>query len=171
MKVWPFGAALRGEASNHQVVRRLRPFVLSDLEKAHMRCQVGTRKTIAVDASLLNEVASKPGRLFGSGMSLAGARVLARWCPAWRQREPGLRLSYGTWEGGPRYRCPCCTGQAATGSAPSGRNRKGLSTVAGFAGGPACSSGEALVMRVERRGRIICGLFAWSTERCSGGTT
>jgi hypothetical protein len=32
-------------------------------------------------------------------MSLAGARLLARWCPAWRRREPGLRLLYGTWEG------------------------------------------------------------------------
>jgi hypothetical protein len=38
-----------------------------------------------------------------SRMSLAGARVLARRCPAWRRREPGLRLSRGTWEGGRRY--------------------------------------------------------------------
>ncbi len=32
----------------------------------------------------------------------------------------------------------------------------GVSTVARHAGGPARSSGEALVMRVERRGRVIC---------------
>jgi hypothetical protein len=38
------------------------------------------------------------------------------------------------------------------GSLPSDRNRKGLSTVAGRAGGLARSSEEALVMRVERRG-------------------
>jgi hypothetical protein len=34
MKVWPFGAALRGEASNHHMPRRSRPFVVSDVEKA-----------------------------------------------------------------------------------------------------------------------------------------
>jgi hypothetical protein len=39
---------------------------------------VGIRKTIAVDASLLNQVASKPERLFGSGRSLAGARGLGQ---------------------------------------------------------------------------------------------
>jgi len=38
-------------------------------------------------------------------MSLAGARLLARWCPACRRREPDLRLLHGTWEGGRRY-CP-----------------------------------------------------------------
>ena len=37
----------------------------------------------------------------GSGMSLAGARLLARRCPACRRREPGLRLLHGTWEGRP----------------------------------------------------------------------
>jgi hypothetical protein len=53
--------------------------VVSDEEKARrIRRQVGTRKTIAVDASLLNQVASKPERLFGSGMSLAGARILGQ---------------------------------------------------------------------------------------------
>jgi hypothetical protein len=38
-----------------------------------------------------------------------------------------------------------------------------LSTVAAPAGGPACSSAEALVMGVERRGRLIDGLFARAT--------
>ena len=33
----------------------------------------------------------------------------------------------------------------------------GVSTVAGSAGGPTRSSGEAPVMGVERRGRVICG--------------
>jgi hypothetical protein len=40
---------------------------------------------------------------------------------------------------------------------PKRRNREGLSTDAGCAGGPACSSCEALVMRVERRGWVIRG--------------
>ena len=46
------------------------------------------------------EMTSKPERLNGSEMSLAGARLLARWCPACRRREPGLLLLHGTWEGG-----------------------------------------------------------------------
>jgi hypothetical protein len=58
---------------------------------------------------------------------------------------------------------------AARGSALSGRNREALSTVAARAGGPACNSDEALVMSVERRGRLICGLFARTTGRCLGG--
>jgi hypothetical protein len=44
------------------------------------------------------------------GRSLAGARLLARRCPAWRRRESGLRLSRGTWEGGRRYRVPVPAG-------------------------------------------------------------
>ncbi len=54
MKVWPFKAALRGEALNRHMLRWLKTVVVSDVEKASLRCQVGTRKTIADDASLLN---------------------------------------------------------------------------------------------------------------------
>lgn len=42
------------------------------------------------------------------------------------------------------------------GSAPSGRNREGLSTDAWRAGGPARSSCEALVMGAEPRGGVVC---------------
>ena len=42
------------------------------------------------------EMASKPRDGSALGMSLAGARLLARWCPALRRREPGLRLLHGT---------------------------------------------------------------------------
>jgi hypothetical protein len=59
-------------------------------------------------------------------MSLAGARLLARRCPACRRREPGLRLLHGTWEGVPRYGCPC---GVARGSVPR-LKPEGLSTVA-----------------------------------------
>jgi len=38
-------------------------------------------------------------------MSLADTRLLARRCPAYRRREPSLRLSRGTWEGRPRHGC------------------------------------------------------------------
>jgi hypothetical protein len=37
------------------------------------------------------------------GISPAVTRLLAGWCPACRRREPGLLLSYGTWEGVLRY--------------------------------------------------------------------
>jgi hypothetical protein len=42
--LWPFGVALRGEASNHLMLRWLMTVVVSDEEKAPVRCQVGIRK-------------------------------------------------------------------------------------------------------------------------------
>jgi hypothetical protein len=106
--LWPFGVALRGEASNHLMLRWLMTVVVSDEEKALLRCQVGTRKA-SVSEPLLTcrncEMASKPERSRVSGMSLAGARVLARRCPACRRREPGLRHARGTWEGVARHGC------------------------------------------------------------------
>src|SRR6185437_4496708 len=48
--------------------------------------------------------------------------------------------------------CPPCRGGRVRGSAPGGRNREALSTVAASAGGPARSSGEALVIRVDAKG-------------------
>ena len=46
MKVWPFGAALRWEASNHHMLRWLKTVVVSDVEKAHVMRQVGIGKTV-----------------------------------------------------------------------------------------------------------------------------
>lgn len=92
-----------------------------------------------MDASLLDKAASKPGVTFWPGMSLAGARLLARWCPAWRRREPGLRLSCGTWESASRY---CLPGEGGERETPKRLKREGLSTDPGRAGGPARSSGE-----------------------------
>ena len=48
---WPSGAALQGEASNHLMLRWLKTVVVSDEEKAPVRRQVGTRKTITAEAS------------------------------------------------------------------------------------------------------------------------
>jgi hypothetical protein len=45
MKVWPFGAALRGEVSNRLMLRWLKTVVVSDGEKARVMRQVGTGKT------------------------------------------------------------------------------------------------------------------------------
>ena len=43
--MWPFGVALRGEASNHLMLRWLKTFVVSDEEKAQVMRQVGIGKT------------------------------------------------------------------------------------------------------------------------------
>ena len=42
--MWPFGVALRGEASNRLMLRWLKTVVVSDEEKAHVMRQVGTGK-------------------------------------------------------------------------------------------------------------------------------
>ena len=79
---WPFGAALRGEAPNHRVLRWLKTVVVSDAEEAHSMRQVGTRKTvrspgdgIAVEVSLSKSKGHQNRGGVGSpGRSLAGAR-------------------------------------------------------------------------------------------------
>jgi hypothetical protein len=84
------------------MLRWLMTVVVSDEEKAHVMRQVGIGKA-SVSEPLMTcrkvELTSKPGHSSSPGMSLAGARWLARRCPAWRRREPGLRLLHGTWEG------------------------------------------------------------------------
>jgi hypothetical protein len=106
--LWPFGVALRGEASNRLMLRWLKTVVVSDEEKAHEMRQVGIRKASESEPLSRCRNQIRRHRNWGawgcSRTSLAGARVLARWCPAWRRREPGLRLSRGTWEGGCRHR-------------------------------------------------------------------
>ena len=85
MKVWPFGVALRGEASNHLMLRWLMTVVVSEEEKAHVMRQVGTGKASASEPLRTRrnaKLTSKPERSRVSGTSLAGARLLARWCPA-----------------------------------------------------------------------------------------
>ena len=79
MKVWPFGVALRGEMSNRLKLRWLKTVVVSVGEKAQVMRQVGTGKA-SVSEPLTTcrnkQMTSKPGRLNGPGMSLAGARLL-----------------------------------------------------------------------------------------------
>jgi hypothetical protein len=84
MKVWPFRAALRGEALNRLMLRWLKTVVVSDEEKASRRRQVGTGKTTTAEASKLFQTTSKPGSGVNLGMSLAGARLWARRCPVWK---------------------------------------------------------------------------------------
>ena len=70
---WPSDVGLRGQASNHPVLRWLKTVVVSDREKARLTRQVGTRKTFqkassripggacAVEASKVIQTASQPG--------------------------------------------------------------------------------------------------------------
>jgi hypothetical protein len=169
MKAWPFGAALRGEASNRHMLRWLTTVVVSDVEKASKRRQVGTGKTIAVDASLLIRWHRNRGVFLVPG---GVWRVPEYWPDGVRRGGDvspvcGARVELGKADRVTAARCR--TGQAARGSVPSGRNREGVSTVAWFAGGPARSSEEVPVMGVERRGRIIRGLFVQPTGLGSGG--
>ena len=107
MKVWPFGVAGRAEASNHHMLRWLKTVVVSDVEKAPVRCQVGTRKMSNPEPLLMcrqARVASKPWPLAGLWKrAWRVTRFLARWCPAWRRHEPGLLLLQETWEGASRH--------------------------------------------------------------------
>jgi hypothetical protein len=47
---WPFGAALRGEASNRLELRWLKTVVVNVEEKAHLMRQVGTGKVSASES-------------------------------------------------------------------------------------------------------------------------
>ena len=108
------------------MLRWLKTVVVSDEEKAHVDAsggdREGERKRIAAEVSKLVQVASELERARGSRMSLAVTRLLARRCPAYRRREPGLRLSRGTWEGWPRY---CRQQGRREGARSSGRNLRG----------------------------------------------
>jgi hypothetical protein len=115
---------------------------------------MGTRKTNGSEPLMTcreGEPTSKPEWVKDSGMSLAGARLLARWCPACRWREPGLRLLCGTREGA------CSTLRPAGCERERAKRQKlrGTEYRCGRAGGPVRSSDEALVMGVERRDRLI----------------
>ena len=65
--LWPFGVALRGEASNHLMLRWLKTVVVSDEEKGARDAsggdQEGERKRTAVEVSKPDQTASKLGRL------------------------------------------------------------------------------------------------------------
>jgi hypothetical protein len=89
MKVlWPFGVALRGEASNHLMLRWLKTVVVSDEEKAHKMRQVGIRKASESEplSKCRNQMASKLGRL-GLLQDEPGG------CPCTGQAVPGMEAA------------------------------------------------------------------------------
>ena len=83
--MWPFGAALRGEASNRHMLRWLKTVVVSDVEKAREMRQVGIGKASASESLLTcrnSTVASKPG--------CVGSRDESGGCPLSGQVVSGM---------------------------------------------------------------------------------
>jgi hypothetical protein len=60
------------------MLRWLKTVVVSDVEKAHVMCQVGIRKTIIVEVSLAMRWHQNRGIRSCPGMSLAGARFIGQ---------------------------------------------------------------------------------------------
>jgi hypothetical protein len=88
----PSGIALQGEVPNHRKVRRSRAGVLSVAEKAGrepVRCEPGRRAKAnhsVTRRKRRDDIETGESRY--SGMSLVGACLLTRRCPALRWREP-----------------------------------------------------------------------------------
>ena len=154
--------------SNHHVLRWLKTVVVSDVEKASWRRQVGIRET----TGCLKCRELKDGTRTGLGSRTRDGvwRVPMYW-PGGVRHRGGVNLICGSrrerWKAGADMVSVWLAG--ATGSSPSGRNREGLSTVAAPAGGPSRSSCETPVMGVEPRRRLVRGWFRWPTGRWSGG--
>jgi hypothetical protein len=74
MKVWPFGAALRGEASNRLMLCWLKTVVVSDEEKGAREASGGGWEDDHCRSIEPLQTTSKPGSGVNFGMSLAGAR-------------------------------------------------------------------------------------------------
>jgi len=169
--VWPSGVALRGEASNRPQLHWLKTVVVSVVGKGVARSRqvwVGEmsdgRESSAVDVSKSVKQMSKPGLRLGSGTSLGVTRLLPKRHPAYRQHEPDPGSFM---ERVKAYPDIAVEGSTARGRALSGRNREEQSTVAGHAGGLACSSCEARAYRSVSgaKGRGRPGLWMRSTER------
>jgi hypothetical protein len=114
-----------------------------------------------------NQMTSKPETPRTSGMSLAGAPFIGQAVSGMKAAR--ARSAASAWNVGRREVDTVGLVQEwagwARGSASSGRIREALSTVAIPAGGPVRSSGEASVMGVERRGRlIVCTVRASNRE-------
>jgi len=102
MEVWPSGAALQGEASNHRELRRLRAGVVSVAEKSRRRArQVWTTKASASEPLMTCRKTAcgietgdglwprdEPGGCLSTGQVVSGMEVARAWSG----------LLHGTWE-------------------------------------------------------------------------
>jgi len=127
--LWPFGIALRGEVSNRHMLRRLRPFVVSDVLKgAKLRRRVGVRKTIAGDVSLFKFRCHQNRRV----LVLSGRvrRVPADWLDGDRHGGDVSLACCFRMELGKVHPDTAAQVRAAIGRPSSSRNCERLSTVA-----------------------------------------
>ena len=83
---WPSSVVLRGKALNHPVLRWLKTVVVSDVEKASLRRQVGIRETTAVRSVENLKMASEPGWVPEPGMESGG-------CPCIGQAVSGIEAA------------------------------------------------------------------------------
>jgi hypothetical protein len=155
--------ALQEGATNHPKVRRLRAVraercgkrraverVRYDPMKANESKPLMTcRKAIGdIKSGLVCRVRDELGGSLLIAQVVSGMKVARAW----------VRLLHGTGEPvALRSGQPVAFGLRLVvhGRTPSGRNREGLSTVAGHRGGPSGSSVENPVMGLERSGRAI----------------
>ena len=169
--VWPSGAVLRKEASNHHEGHWLKTVVLNVVGKgvAGPR-QVWTgkmsdeREFSAVDVSKLSQTTSKPRPEVSLGMNLGDIRLPPRWCPAYRQHEPGPGSRMERMKARP---IPSAGRPVARGRTPSGGIREEQSTDAGtLADSPVVAVIRlriAVGWGAKERGRS--GWRVWSTVR------
>jgi hypothetical protein len=174
---WPSRAGLRKQALNHHKGLWLKTVVLNVVETTRQRSrQVWTgkmsdeREFSAVDVSKAPNTTSKPGPSPCPGMNLGDSRLLPRWCPAYRQHEPGRgsHVEHVKARTIPREPHPKTWGCGEPrGRIPSGRIREGLSTVAGALADSPVVAVNRLRIAVGRgaKGRGCPGERVWSTER------
>ena len=124
------------------MLRWLKTVVVSDVEKAPVECQVGTRKMSEPEPLLTCRDVQTRHRNRGHAPG-CGSRT-------WRVPDD--------WPGGVRH-----TGGMSLVCGSRMEHGKARRPPWRCAGGPARSSAEAPVIGVERRGRVICGWFVWST--------
>ena len=174
---WSSRAGLRKQALNHHKGLWLKTVVLNVVETTRRRSrQVWTgkmsdeREFSVVDVSKAPKTTSKPGTSPFSGMNLGDIRLLPRWCPAYRQHEPGRgshveHVKARTIPLEPHPKTWGCG--KARGRIPSGRIREGLSTVAGaLADSPVVAVNRLrIAVGWGAKGRGCPGERVWSTER------
>ena len=153
----PSVVAVQAVITNHHELRRLRAGVVSVMEKAGQRaCQVWIVKASETEPLLTCRNAYGDIR---TGMSswlrdksegyLSTALVVS----GMKRARARSRLLHG--RGEPVVLESLSGDGWGGGRSSSGRNHERRSTGPGHRGGPSCSSDEAPVMGVERRGRVI----------------
>ncbi len=171
MEVGPPGSPNRRRAQTAAVSCRSRAGVGSDCGKGPLSAgQVSDEKTNRVEPLLTHRNVERrhrnrglwvfPGRRrtgWWAG-SQGAACVLPWWCPVYRWRELVVGAGVEQENLSSRYRRPVWAGRGwpvgrREGGPGVSRNHNGQSTDARHRGGPARSSDEGLVMRLERRGR------------------